>query len=452
MTTALSFEDEVAAIAAALADLADEVDTAGAVERGHAPIADLDTTMLRFTTDDLLAGACLRRGDNSQRTYAKAKEIHRHPNVIAAEQAARVRTADTRRKRIRRQQQRRTRIEKERTAKPLDPLRMSACLALLGNLTHVIADLTLQRYNRFRRTLGDVNMDDIAQDAILAIAEAMARTDTDIVAYAEMVLWLKDAPQPYVAADGPAGSGRLIGTIIRVVGSTIVNVYRNSTVKTWTRTVGPDGRDVWMQRDTTVESLDRLATIAQATGTEVDTLLSKHRASGKGAKPRSTPPGSKDKRLFARQVIDCAIEARGLSWLADMLLDDERRRTDGSFKWTENADAVWAGFGFPPMTADSDRMRAYYAKRAARLAFAFLPALVAEVYDVIAAPEVMWFIHATSGNQLTRAASMLVSKSRQEHRHPMDGGHSLDMTMRLIDDPLYRARSLACIIAADEDE
>lgn len=426
------------------------------IEIVAATVVEGDTdndVMNRMQLDDLLGGAFLLKGDNTARTFVKGKEIHRNPEVVKAEREARERNADKLRKRIERQRVKRAKLDAERDAKPLDSVRMSACLALLGNVTHVIADLTMQRYNRFRRTLGDVLVEDIAQDATLKIAEAMAKSDVDIVTYAECIIWLKSAPQPYVSQDGPQGAGRLIGTIVRVIGTTIVDVYRKSTVKTWTLTVGDEGKDVWVQRDTTVESLDRLATVAHATRSDVDTLLSKHKAGGKPPKPKSTPPGGKDKRLFARMIIDTAITARGLDWLATMLLDDDRKRTDGSFKWTENADTIWAGFGFPVMTVDSPRARADVARKAVRIAMAFLPDVVTAAYELISTPELMFEIGATSAHDMHFVASKIKANlADMAHQSAIDGGVSLDMTMRMIEDPLYRARSIACIIAAENDD
>lgn len=444
---------EIDELVQALADLDAEIDTATVVETAiDSEGASDDDYLARLDLDAILGGALLLKGDQTARTFAKSKEVYRNPDVLAAERAARERNRDKLRKRIARQRTKRAAIAAEREAKPIDQARMGACLQLLGNLTHVIADLTMQRYNRFRRTLGDVMVEDIAQDAIIGIAEAMSRSDTDLAAYAACVLWLRDAPQPYVAADGPEGAGRLLGTIIRVVGTTIVAVYRKSTIKTWTLAVGPEGKDVWVRKDTTVESLDKLVTVAHNSATDVDTLIAKHKASGK-PKHKSTPPGMREKRLFARAVLDSAVEACGLGWLATMLLDDTRRRTDGSFKWTENADTVWAGFGFPAMTVDSTRLRADFARQAVKLAFADFPAIVQEVYGLIDSPELMYLIDVFGGNAAHMVAGkILADRTNQEHQHAIDGGASLEMTMRLIEDPKYRRDSLACILAAEYED
>jgi len=447
----IEIDNELDELARALDELDAQVATATVVEAEVEGTTD-DDYLARLDLDAILGGALLLKGDQTARTFVKSKEIYRNPDVLAAERAARERNRDKLRKRIARQRVKRAAFDKEREAKPIDQARMSACLQMLGNLSHVIADLTMQRYNRFRRTLGDVMVEDIAQDAIIAIAEAMSRSDTDLSAYAACCLWLKRAPQPFVAADGPEGTGRLLGTIIRVIGTTIIAVYRKSTIKTWTLAVGPEGKDVWVRRDTTIESLDKLATIAANTYTDVDTLIAKHKASGK-PKQKSTPPGMREKRLFARAVIDSAIEARGLGWLATMLLDDDRRRTDGSFKWTENADTVWAGFGFPPMTVDSPRLRADFARQAVKLAFADMPAIVSEVYGLIDSPELMWFIDVFGDNAAhVVAGKIIANRANQEHQWAIDGGRSLEMTMRMIEDPAYRQDSLACIIAAELDD
>jgi hypothetical protein len=439
---------EIDELANTLAQLDEEIVAATVIEVEGDSDNDF---MSRMDVDDILGGAFLLKGDQTARTFVKGKEVFRNPEVILAERAARERNRDKLRKRIARQRAKRTAMDVEREAKPIDHARMSVALQLLGNLSGVIADLTMQRYNRFRRTLGDVLAEDIAQDAVISIAEAMSKSDTSMTEYAAAVLWLMSAPQPYNTADGPEGAGRLLGTIIRVIGTTIVATYRKSTIKTWVLTVGDEGKDTWVQKDTTVESLDKLATVAHNTHGDIDSLIAKHKASGK-PKQKSTPPGMRDKRLFARAVIDCAIEARGLGWLATMMLDDERRRTDGSFKWTENAATIWAGFGFPAMTCDSPRLEADYARKAVKLAFAFLPGIVSEVYELIDSPELMWHVDATCANDMAFVASKIIAGRNIEGANPMDGGVSLEMTMRLMEDPEYRRKSLACIIVAEYDD
>jgi hypothetical protein len=411
-----------------------------------------DDPMARISLDQILAGHGLLKGDQSARTFVGSKAIHRSPEVTEAEKAARDRQHKTMRQRQRRQMEKRARIAVEREAKPIDKVRLGACFALLGNLTGVIANLTMQRYNRFRRVLGDIMVDDLAQDSIIRIAEALARTNDDIVMLAEATLWLKDAPQPYVSADGPQGSARLLGTIVRVIGRVIVDNYRANTTVAWVESIDDNGKRIWVQKDTTLESFELLETVAHNTRTDVDDMLSHTKADNK-PKHKGSAPGMREKRLFARMVIDTAITARGLDWLANMMLDDERRRTDGSFKWTENADTIWAGFQFPAMNTDEPRLKAHYARRAVTIAFAFLPELIITTYDLINTPEFMWHVGSVPTNRVVEvAAKVRELNSTHEHRHAIDGGAGLEYTMHLIENGDARHRALLAILGAEFDD
>jgi hypothetical protein len=277
---------ELDEIEAALNELSVEsIVVADAVEH---ELAD-DDPINRTTLDEILAGYALLKGDNSSRTFVGSKTIHRNSDVTREERAARERVKDKRRKRIARAQDRRVRIEKNREAKPIDSVRMAACLTLLGNLIHVVSNLTLARYNRFRRVLGDVHTEDIASDAVIRIAEVLSKTDAELVELAQATLWLKDAPQPYVAANGPKGTGRLLGTIISVIGNVIQEAYRTNTTSVLVKTINEQGETVYERKDTTLESFEYLETVAWNTRTDIDEMLSHSKASGKPSHEYSIP-------------------------------------------------------------------------------------------------------------------------------------------------------------------
>jgi hypothetical protein len=432
---------ELDELEAALNDLTIETTTVTDV------IEDDNDPMTRTTLDELLAGYALIKGDQVSRTFVGSKAIHRNPDVILNERKARERIQDRNRKRLIRAQAKRTRIEVAREAKPVDLVRMSACLTLLGNLIPVVSTLTIARYNRFRRYLGDTLVDDISSDAVLRIAEVLSKSDVELVELAAATLWLKDAPQPYVAADGPRASGRLLGTMISVIGNVIQEAYRNNTTTAWVQTINEHGETVYEKKDTTLESFELLETIAWNTRTDIDDMISKSKASNKPPHEYSAP-GMREKRLFARMVIDCAIKARGLDWLANMLLDPERVRTDGSFKWTENADTIWAGFSFPMMNTDSPRLKAHYAKRAVSIAFSFLPDVITATYEIINDPVVMYHLDVHTTQELVMAAAQYRPARMVE---PMDGGAGLAFTVSLMDDPEKCRRALAMVRAHEED-
>lgn len=391
------------------------------------------------TLDMLLSGFGLLKGDTTARTFVKSKEIFRNQDVILSERAAREREQARKRQQFKRQAEKRAKRQAEMDAKPVDNVRMAAYLQLLGNLTHVIANLTLARYNKFRRVLGDVMVEDIAQDATLRIAEAMSKnTRYELVDMARAALWLKSAPQPYVSADGPQGTGTLLGTIVTIISRTIVDTYRNNTTVSYVETINEQGKTEWVKRDSTLDSFEMLDTVAHNNKTDNDDMLSHVKADNK-AKQKGCAPGMREKRQFARMVVDAAIEARGLNWLANMLLDQERVRSDGSFKWTENADTIWAGFGLPTMNTDSPKLKAAYAKRAVALAFEFLPDVITATYEIINDPVVMWHTDVQVRDLVKHAAQYRPCKMPE----PMDGGTGLEYTVSLMDDSEKCRRALA---------
>lgn len=309
--------------------------------------------------------------------------------MTTAEREARDRYMDKMRKRQKRAMAKRSVMAKERDAKPLDQVRVRACLSIIGlNLLDVVTDTVIARYNRFRRVMGDVTSADLANDAVLAISESLARSEHDLVEIAEAALWLSKQPMPIDTAqdDAPKRARMLMGTIVRKSGHAIVDCYRKSTCTAWVETIGDEGKTEWVRKDVTMTSFEYLDTMIRATGGDVDTLLSKHKAGGK-PKHESKPPTSVHARSFARMVIDMAITARGLDWLTDLMLDS--LRTDGKFTWTAHSDEVWAGLGMPEVTDMTQAMKVAYTKKAVQVAFAFLPDVISTAYDIASQPEVL---------------------------------------------------------------
>lgn len=336
---------------------------------------DDDKPLAHVSLEQIVAGYGLDMQDRRQMT--------------TDEREARKRYMDKMRKRAARAQAKRTRMDKEREAKPLDQVRVRSMLHIVGtNLLDVITDTVIARYNRFRRVMGDVSTGDLANDVVLTISESLARTDHDIVEIAEAALWLSKQPMPIDTAqdDAPARARMLMGTIVRKSGHAIVDTYRKSTCTAWVETIGDEGKSEWVRKDTTLLSLEVLDTMIRATGGDVDTLIAKHKA---GSKPKheSKPPTSVHARAFARMVIDMAITARGLDWLTDLMLDS--MRTDGAFTWSKHADEVWAGLGMPEVTDMSKAMKVAYTKRAVQTAYAFLPEVISTAYDIASQPEVL---------------------------------------------------------------
>lgn len=341
---------------------------------------------LQFVTiDQIVGGHNLRKGDNN----LTSKNVLRNADVVQLERETRAKLREKRRKQIERARKKRAAQEAERERKALNPVRLGTAWAIIEQIVTPIGKITLGLYNRFRRVMGDTDLDDVAQTVAQRLAEHLARTDADMPTMAEAALWLRDAPQPYEAADGPDGARMLLGSIHTVAHRTIVDTYRSKTCMVWTR--DPiTGEEV--RKDVTLESFDLLDTMARNIGRDVDTMIAGSKAN-RNPHYESKPPTGDLARAFARVALDAWIEDRGLGWCADLMLSDEHTRTDGSFRWTDHAGEIFEGFDIP-MGDLSEGLRAFYAKRAVRLAFKELPDMILGLRELSNDPrflgDVMW--------------------------------------------------------------
>jgi len=327
--------------------------------------------VLRFVTvDQIVGGHNLRKGDFN----LTSKNVMRNPEVVQMERETRAKLRDKRRKQIARARARRAKQDAERERKALDPMRLGTAWAIVEHVVPPITKITLALYNRFRRVMGDTDLDDVSQTVATRLAEYLARTDADVAVLAEAALWLRKAPQPYEAADGPEGARMLLGSIHTVAHRTIVDTYRSKCCTVWTRDP-VTGEEV--RQDVTLQSFDLLTTMAANVGRDVDSMIAGSKAN-RNPYYASKPPTGDLARAFARVTLDAWIDGKELSWLADLMLSDDHTRTDGSFRWTEHAGLIFDGFDLPVGDL-SDGLRAFYAKRATRLAFKELPDMIVAI-------------------------------------------------------------------------
>jgi len=326
-----------------------------------------DEVLRYVTVDQIVAGHNLRKGDQN----LTSKNVMRNPEIVALERETRAKLRDKRRKQIARARARRAKQDAERERKALDPMRLGTAWAIVEHIVPPITKITLALYNRFRRVMGDTDLDDVSQTVATRLAEYLARVDTDVAVLAEAALWLRKAPQPYEAADGPEGARMLLGSIHTVAHRTIVDTYRSKCCTIWTRDP-VTGEEV--RKDVTLESFDLIDTMAKAVGRDVDSMIAKSMAN-RNPHYESKPPTGDLSRAFARVALDAWIDGKDLAWVADLMLSDEHTRTDGSFRWTEHADLIFEGFDIPVGDL-STGLRAFYAKRAVRLAFKELPEIM----------------------------------------------------------------------------
>lgn len=371
------------------------------IENLEAPDDDTSDTsdsepdpMAHVTVEMIHAGHGLDAKDRKRMTYE--------------ERQARKVYMDKMRKRRARAQVKRSKIAQERDKRPLDVERMRVMLTIIGaNLIDLTTTTVIARYNRFRRVMGDVMIEDIAHNAIISIAESFTRTDHEIVDVALAAQWLATAPQPIdtQSEDAPRLARALFGAVVRKSGHAIVDAYRTSTCKMLVPTIGDEGETVWIEKDTTLESLEYLTTMIKATGGDVDSLLARHQASGK-PKHSSKPPPHPYGRVFARMCVDAAITERGLDWLVELVMNEAR--TDGSMAWTEHKDVIWDRLmGGIPMPEVSERAQVHYVRRAVGMAFEFLPDVIMTVNEMVQDPEFM--------STLTPMAEQRIVAAAQQH-------------------------------------
>lgn len=332
------------------------------------------------TVDQIVGGHNLRKGDNN----LTSKKVGRSHEVLEMEREAKAKLREKRRKQIARARIKRAAEQKARDEKPLDPVRLNVAWAIVEQVAIPITKIAVPLYNRFRRVLGDTDTHDIGQNVAIKCAESFARSEHDMAVLAEAALWLKSAPQPYEAADGPEGARVLVGTIVRIARTQIVDTYRS---KTQTIEVMDSEGNV-TRKDVTMESFELLDAYARSIGADVDTLIARNKADGK-PKYASKPPTGLLSRQFARVAIDSFIEAREVGWLADLMMSDEHTRTDNSFRWTEHAGLIFQGFDVPQGEL-STQLQAHYAKRMARLAMKDLPDVMLTIRALANEPGFLW--------------------------------------------------------------
>lgn len=377
------------------------------------------------TVDQIIGGYGLRKGDWT----LTSKEVLRDPDVREIEQATRKKLQDKRRKAIKRRRARRIAEEKEREARPINQVRLGAAWAIVETCIKPITKITVPIYNRFQRVMGDTDLHDCSQNVATRLAEYLARHEADLREIAEAAIWLHSAPLPYEAKDGPEGARLLLGAITTIAHRTIVDTYRSKTCSVYVTDM-VTGETV--RKDVTMESFDLIETMAANTH-GVDTLIANSKARIR-PKFESKPPTGELTRLFAKTAIDAWITDRDLDWCADLMISDEHTRTDGSFKWTENASLIFDGFGIP-VGDISESLMAGYAKRAVRLAFKELPEVILTVRGLSSDPRFMWDVlrHRLQIDRMGTSKAMLTQEILLESK-PHALAAAIDMLERDLDE------------------
>ncbi len=263
-----------------------------------------------------------------------------------------------------------------------NPVRLGKAWHVVVPLVPIIDRITVAKQRWAARYLGSL-VDDVPNVVTEKIVLMLAKGDHDLDRLAIAAQELADSgqriPMNQVPDDEKAERRRirqarkwLMSVINNWVMNTLVDLYRST-------------------HNLRAENIDEIATImASISGVGEDPLVNRHKADRAPAMLGTTfpRPGSTDRTLLSIAIAG-AITGRGLDALAELLLDEENRRTDGSFMWADNAERVfrltpdgeevWALVCLATEhVAEPRRARADAARINVRNTFEWLPSLIVE--------------------------------------------------------------------------
>lgn len=173
-------------------------------------------------------------------------------------------------------------------------------------------------------------------------------------------------------------------------------------IRTWLRRYakGPDGAHGRPQDLIRFEAVEASGTLWGA-----DEFLSHHKVDDLSLTGHTFPAPGRVNREYLAVAIGAWITARRLDPLTEALINDEWVNTDGTFRWTEHADKVWAACGLPMAAYEAlpnTKARAEAAKKAARNRYADLPSAIAEMASALAEQEVDLGERVSGGVRVTQ--------------------------------------------------
>lgn len=155
-----------------------------------------------------------------------------------------------------------------------------------------------------------------------------------------------------------------------------------------------DAIRTWLKRYSSAngDALVRYEAV-QASGTlyGTDEYLAAHKVDDLTMHGHRFPAPGQVNREYLATAISAWVTDRKLDPLTEVLLDEEKVNTDGTFRWTEHADKVWEACGLPMeafANLPHDKAKAEAAKKAARNRYADLPEAVMKMASVLAENEI----------------------------------------------------------------
>jgi len=292
----------------------------------------------------------------------------------------------------RRRTQARRDLFDETLAKPVtpDPKRMEQAWTVVGHLLPIVQRIATEKRQWAARFLGDV-ADDLVQEVLEKLVLTLAKSDHDLIVYAEAAGQLgtetrSNGQIPGDQADEEFHKHRkalrrarkeLMSMTNHWTMTTLVDLYREARNLRW-------------------ENLDILATIQTSiAGVGGDPYVARTKADRAPAMLGTTftGPGQLDRDQVAAAVT-AAITDRGLDRLTELLLDESSRRTDGTVKWRELAELIFMATTegrelWPEVQRgtthgkDPKRLQAEAATRLVQRQFEWLPDLIVAVVEAM---------------------------------------------------------------------
>jgi hypothetical protein len=244
----------------------------------------------------------------------------------------------------RRRKAQRARVERKKqydaiAKKPVQPnqVRLAAAWTVATPLMPIVERITRSKRSWAERYLGTI-MDDMPSIVMENIVLVLAKSDHNLVDLAVAAAQLggqaarsSSIPGEQVS-DEEKGKRRkdarnrkwLMGMVNNRVMGALTDAYMEKNNLRW-------------------DNLDMIDTVMTSlSGVGDDPLVSRHKADRAPAMLGTTfpRPGEVDRGLLSA-IINGAIAGHGLDALVELMLDEDCRQTDGSFRWTENAQRVF---------------------------------------------------------------------------------------------------------------
>ena len=303
-------------------------------------------------------------------------------------------------------------------ASPVVPAsdRLAAAWLVVLPMSEIVTKIAQSKKAWASRFLGS-NVDDVAQIALEQMVLVLAKGDDDLA-----VLKISaDELGGIIARTGQVPTDQVIDKDAKRERKAVAKGRKWLMGMANNRVMGALSDTYTAQLNERCESIDLVATVMHNINGAGEDPTTTHFKASKAPSMMGTRfqrPGSFDGNWLAT-AISAAITDRGLDQLTEIMLDDERRQTNGAFQWSENAEAVflstpggngaWQWSLVCTATAQLNRAanrRGEAAAAHARNLFAWLPSFIMAVIDAFDQYEDTLVENYIGGEPLARMTSV----------------------------------------------